>query len=92
MTTQFAMTPPANDDGCYAFRSRARAWFRRFEQGEPATADAPHVPAGPSPEVVREHLRGIIEALLFASEKPMTIGDICKSARAERAWTTRDAV
>ncbi|NUP05078.1 MAG: SMC-Scp complex subunit ScpB [Polyangiaceae bacterium] len=86
MTTQFAMTPSANDDGPRIFRSRARAWFKRH--GQPAAkseeTQAPAQPAAPSLDVVREHLRGVVEALLFASDKPMTIGELCKTAKAER--------
>jgi segregation and condensation protein B len=39
---------------------------------------------GGVPAIVREHLRGLIEALVFASDKPMTVGEIAKTAKADR--------
>jgi len=39
---------------------------------------------GGMPPIVREHLRGLVEALVFASDKPMTVGEIAKTAKADR--------
>ena len=35
-------------------------------------------------DVVRSHLKGLIEALIFASDKPITPSDIAKTAKADR--------
>jgi segregation and condensation protein B len=35
-------------------------------------------------DVVRSHLKGLIEALIFASDKPLTPSDIAKTAKADR--------
>jgi segregation and condensation protein B len=49
--------------------------------GDAATAEGE--PEGPKVDVVRRHLRGLLEALLFVAERPLKAADLAEVARAE---------
>ncbi|MFT3767231.1 MAG: SMC-Scp complex subunit ScpB [Minicystis sp.] len=70
-------------------RRRAWAWFAPKATGEaaagthaPARAPA-QVEAVPGGEVVRSHLRGVLEALIFASEHPLPAKELARLAKAD---------
>ncbi len=55
-----------------AFRAAAAAWFTKGAR------------AAAAPDVARSHLKGVVEAILFASDHPLTPRELAKIARAER--------
>ncbi|APR81997.1 Segregation and condensation protein B [Minicystis rosea] len=70
-------------------RRRAWAWFAPKATGEaaagthaPARAPA-QVEAVPGGEVVRSHLKGVLEALVFASEHPLPAKELARLAKAD---------
>jgi segregation and condensation protein B len=64
-------------------RLRAAAWAQLRKRAPAKERAAAQIqPAAISP-VVRKHLKGLIEALIFASEKPMPGREIARAANAE---------
>jgi segregation and condensation protein B len=70
---------PATDE--VARRFRHTAWLRLGTQN--GAGAAPAAGAGSS-ALVREHLRGAVEAILFAAEGPMTLAELAKAAKGDR--------
>jgi segregation and condensation protein B len=76
-------------DGIAALRRRAWAWFAPRATGEAAAGShAPvrvSLPAGEAPggDVVRAHLKGVLEALVFASEHPLPARELARIAQAD---------
>ncbi|NUO52299.1 MAG: SMC-Scp complex subunit ScpB, partial [Polyangiaceae bacterium] len=80
-----------------SFRNRAWSWLNGQSSaeavndatdGEEEAVHSQVVPtaapaSGPS-TLIRDHLSGVIEALLFASDKPMTVGEVAKAAKADK--------
>ncbi len=50
--------------------------------GDPALPASERDDAAVANEVTRGHLKGLLEALIFASDKPIKVGDLAKSATA----------
>ena len=72
--------------GSVELRRRARAWFAPRATGEAARRiHAPRARGGAgrgsSAEVVRKHLKGVIEALIFASEHPLPAKELSRIAQ-----------
>ncbi len=75
--------------GVVELRRRAWAWFAPRATGEAAAGT--HTPARalgptdaiPGGEVVRAHLKGVLEALVFASEHPLPAKELARIARAD---------
>jgi len=72
-------------------RSRSWAWFVRRSANEidaPSGRDAPTVSTSPttlpSGDVTRAHLKGLLEALIFASDRPMPANELARAAKANR--------
>ncbi len=76
-------------EGIVELRRRAWAWFAPRATGEAAAGThAPvrvSVPAGETAggEVVRAHLKGVLEALVFASEHPLPARELARIAQAD---------
>jgi segregation and condensation protein B len=74
-------------DGVVELRRRAWAWFAPRATGEAAAGT--HAPVRPAaqdaavPEVVRKHLKGVLEALIFASEHPLPAKELARIAKAD---------
>src|SRR5687768_8756715 len=81
--TTHASGPLAHD--AEAFRSCAWAWLSNHgaEPRSSRPAEPPSTPAR-SAAVVHEHLRGVLEAILFASESPMTVAELARAAKSDR--------
>jgi len=78
------------------FRSRAAAFFRA-RRSLPAVSSVPSDEDVSAPiddatktsgSVARAHLKGVLEALIFASEHPLSSRDLAKSAKAEHRVVT----
>jgi segregation and condensation protein B len=61
----------------------ATAGISLAEEIAAAAAEQNGEPEGPKVDVVRRHLRGLLEALLFIAEKPLKVADLAEVARAE---------
>jgi len=79
----------AAPEGVVELRRKAWAWFAPKATGEsaagthaPAKAPAP-MEAVPGGEVVRSHLKGVLEALIFASDGPLPARELARLARAD---------
>ena len=70
--------PPPPPDPVTIFRRRAFAWFD--EGGATTPLVGVQHPGG---DVARAHLRGVLEALVFASEHPLPAKELARLARAE---------
>jgi segregation and condensation protein B len=76
-------------EGVLALRRNAWAWFAPKATGEAAAGT--HAPlravsptaAVPGGEVVRSHLKGVLEALIFASEHPLPAKELARIAQAD---------
>jgi segregation and condensation protein B len=67
-------------DATADLRRRAWAWFAPSMSGEKTAADEGVLPGG---EVVRAHLKGVLEALIFASEHPFQAKELARAAQAD---------
>jgi segregation and condensation protein B len=79
----------APPEGVAEMRRRAWAWFAPRATGEaaagthaPARVTAPSG-ATPGGDVVRAHLKGVLEALVFASEHPLPARELARIAQAD---------
>jgi segregation and condensation protein B len=70
--------PPPPPDPVTIFRHRAFAWFDEGGATTPLTG-VQH----PGGDVARAHLRGVLEALVFASEHPLPAKELSRLAKAE---------
>ncbi len=70
--------PPPPPDPVWIFRRRAYAWFEEGGATTPLTG-VQH----PGGDVARAHLRGVLEALVFASEHPLPAKELARLAKAE---------
>lgn len=48
------------------------------------TDESPEPDTVPTGDVMRAHLKGLIEALVFVSDQPLTLNDLAKAAKADR--------
>jgi hypothetical protein len=87
------------------FRRKAWEWLARAPRGNGApvetqaaaeatastdgSAAQPAATAPTGSSLIRDHLGGVLEALLFASDKPMTVGELAKAAKAEKKLVKR---
>ena len=80
------VAPPEPLPAPLSLGARAAAWFTRATPAAPAEAPAkgPAAPGlDPPGEVTRNHLKGVLEALIFAAEQPLQPRELAKLAQAE---------
>jgi segregation and condensation protein B len=71
-------------DAVTELRRRSWEWFSPRAQADAgAKANAPHAAELPGGEIVRAHLKGVLEAVVFASEHPLPAKDLARIAGAE---------
>jgi segregation and condensation protein B len=73
----------ARPQGILELRRRAWAWFAPSAAGARAAMPGHGAATMPGGEVVRGHLRGVIEALIFASEQPLPARELARVAKAD---------
>ena len=73
------------DDEVEAFRWAAHRWLAHDPSAPETIPPSTSVPATmPAGDVVRRHLRGLIESVLFASDRPMSEGEVARAAKADK--------